>query len=74
MGKNKPRHDPNKPQNKYGNECWYVEEINGHLYCTRYGTSNSVIPICKGNPHNCIKTKYHRLASMSNIQKNELNK
>ena len=24
--------------------------------------------ICKGNPHNCVKTKYHRATSRSNKQ------
>ena len=25
MGKNKPRHNPDKPQNKAGGECYYYE-------------------------------------------------
>lgn len=66
MGKNKPRHNPDKPQNRYGNWCPYAEEHNdGSIIC------EGDTKICKGNRHNCIKTKYHKLASRSNKQKIE---
>ena len=29
MSKNKPRHDPEKPQNKMGGHCSYYEGFNG---------------------------------------------
>ena len=72
MGKGKPRHNPDKPQNKYGG------------FCTRYETYNDAPPYCeggccddaktcKGNPHNCIKTYYRRAASRSNKQINNGN-
>lgn len=33
MGKGKPRRDPNKKQNNYGNWCSACDEIDGKLYC-----------------------------------------
>lgn len=70
MGKGKPRRNPNKRQNLYGSWCSYAEEMpSGQITC-----ENSFIAdckICEGNPHNCIKIKYHNLASMSDRQKNE---
>lgn len=62
MGKNKPRHNPDKSQNKTGEHCWYYEGFNGQYWCER-GWSIS-------NPHNCIKVKYQILASRSDKQKN----
>lgn len=61
MGKGKPRQNPDKPQNRIGGFCSYFDE------CLGVETS-----ICKGNPHNCVKTKYHKMASMSDKQKNEM--
>ena len=71
MSKWKPRQDPNKPQNKKGGFCQYFEEYpSGHAACEGgYGD----VKICEGNPHNCIKTYYHRLASRSNVQINNGN-
>ena len=54
MGKNKPRHDPNKWQNKLGNKCCYYEGYNEHFWC-EHGYD---ITKCGGNPHNCCKVKY----------------
>lgn len=70
MGKNKPRHNPDKNQNNYGDWCQWAEEYaDGSIYCEGgYGDGK----ICHGNRHNCIKTKYHRLASLSDNQKNNL--
>ncbi len=65
MGKGKPRHNPDKLQNKKGRWCGACEEIDGKLNCN-YGEDTS---ICKGNPHNCIKTLYHTVASLSDKQK-----
>lgn len=66
MGKEKPRHEPHKPQNKYGDWCQYAETSKGNLICERgYGDTS----ICKGNRHNCVKTKYHKLACRSDKQK-----
>lgn len=68
MSKNKPRHNPDKPQNKYGDWCSYAEEHNGKLYCEcGYGDAS----VCKGNRHNCIKVTYKKLACRSDKQKNE---
>ena len=67
MGKNRPRRYPNKPQNNKQNPCpRYEEYSNGNCYCE--GGSVSDAYICKGNPHNCVKTKYHRAASRSDKQ------
>jgi hypothetical protein len=59
MGKGKLRHNPDKPQNKKGGFCQYFEETG----CEGgYGDTKK----CIGNPHNCVKTKYHRLAIAPN--------
>lgn len=62
----KLRHNPDKPQNKYGSKCWYADEVNGKLVCEWSGkpkSSEEVMKICKGNMHNCCKLKYRRLAA-----------
>lgn len=74
MGKGKPRHNPDKPQNKYGSFCPMVEEISGpdgiHLHCECGGKySAQDVKVCKGNRHNCVKTYLHREASKSDVQK-----
>lgn len=66
MAKNKPRYNPNKPQNKIGNTCNYYEELNDGYHC-EHGYD---ITKYKGNPHNCKKVQYQILASRSDIQKN----
>lgn len=37
MSNNKPRHDPDKPQNKIGKHCSYYEGFNGQYWCERDG-------------------------------------
>ena len=54
LGKNKPRHNPDKPQNKMGRHCSYYEGFNGQYWCERGWDVSK----CKGNPHNCTKVKY----------------
>ena len=66
MSKGKPRHDPNKPQNRLGKFCSYYEGYNNFYWC-ELGWD---VTKCKGNPHNCVKVKYQILASRSDIQKN----
>ena len=61
MGKNKPRHNPDKPQNNYGDFCQYFGE------CT-----NEEQNVCKGNRHNCIQTELHRIASLSGEQQENI--
>ena len=75
MGKGKPRHNPNKPQNKlalYNRHngkvwCQLCEALkDGTLICEMgHGDAN----VCKGNPYNCVKTVYHRAASRSDARK-----
>lgn len=65
MGRNKPRHNPDKLQNNKGSTCSYYEFVNGSFYCERGWD----ISKCCGNPHNCIKVKYQILASRSDKQK-----
>ena len=66
----KNRWYPNKPQNNMPLICpRYEEYSNGSCYC--HGGSVGDAEICNGNPHNCIKTKYHRAASRSNKQIND---
>lgn len=68
MGRGKPRNNPDKKQNKYGNWCNACEEVNGKLYCEAMQGTNDT-KICKGNPHNCCKVKYHKEATKSDIRK-----
>lgn len=67
MGKGKPRHNPEKKQNKYGFWCQACDKIGNVLTCEMYGTRAA--QICKGNPHNCVKVKYHKEATKSDIRK-----
>lgn len=62
----KPRHNPDKPQNKIGGKCSYYEGFGNRRWC-ELGYD---ITKCGGNPHNCCKVKYQILASRSDIQKN----
>lgn len=64
MAKGKPRHNPDKPQNNKPLVCPYYETYSwmpGIAYCE--GGETNAAYICKGNPHNCIKTYLHRNAS-----------
>lgn len=70
MAKNKPRSNPDKPQNNMPLICSRYEEYsNGLCYC--HGGNFDDAKICKGNPHNCVKTLYHRAASRSDKQIND---
>lgn len=66
MGKGKPRHNPNKPQNKTGKWCSYYEGYDDIHWC-ELGYD---ITKCNGILHNCCKVKYQILASRSDTQKN----
>lgn len=60
--KGKPRHNPEKYQNKIGAICKYSEDDGkGGIRCEL----GDDIEICKGNPHNCCKVKYHKLAILN---------
>ena len=66
MGKGKPRHNPDKPANKYGKRCPYWEEyINGTAGCEGSALSENQLK-CNGNRHNCVKVSYHTLAILKN--------
>ena len=69
MGKGKPRHNPDKLQNKMGGKCPYYETYSWGAppYCESGNCDDA--KKCKGNPHNCVKTFYVRLASRSDVQK-----
>lgn len=67
MAKGKPRLYPDKPQNNMPLICPRFEDHgNGIYYCEQGNVRDAYI--CNGNPHNCVKTKYHRAASRSNKQ------
>ena len=73
MGKLKPRLYPEKRQNQYGGIC--CPDIDKRDFHTvwRYHTcpyGENARCICKNNPHNCVKVKYHQLASRSDHMKN----
>lgn len=75
MGKCKPRHNPDKPQNNYGGDgdcpIFEVRSDNGNDWCHDHFAipwkpsldENGRLP-CKGNLHNCKKMKLKWLASM----------
>ena len=73
MGKGKPRHNPDKPQNNLGVQCGFAEFIPSFnfdgqytvIYCRRgYSTKN-----CHGNPHKCKKAWYRWQACRSDKRK-----
>lgn len=67
MAKGKPRWYPDKTQNNYPTYCPRFEDHgNGIYYCEQGNVRDAYV--CKGNLHNCVKTKYHRAASRSNKQ------
>ena len=69
MSKGKQRWYPDKPQNNRKIPCpRYEEHGNGICYCEQGSVKDAYV--CKGNPHNCVKTKYRRAASRSNKQIN----
>ena len=71
MGKGKPRHNPDKPANKYGRWCPYFETYyNGKVGCEAYLDIHDKIEDmeCKGNRHNCVKVDYHRHAILKNTK------
>ncbi len=61
MGKNKPRKYPDKKQNNYSLVCPRYESCFGDVYCE--GGDSGAAKVCKGNPHNCVKTQYHKMAA-----------
>ena len=58
----KKRHNPEKPQNKYGTHCSYDDGLMCELYI-----STEALKICKGNRHNCKKVE----AKLNAIEKNK---
>ena len=76
MGKDKPRHNPDKPQNNYGGdyECPnYDTYSDGREFCHDHFNiwwkhTNGEL-ICKGNLHNCDKMKRKFLASLSDKER-----
>lgn len=74
MGKGKPRHDPEKPQNKLGTTCQYAEFIPSfpkdgqdvYIYCRMHYSTG----FCQGNPHKCKKAWYKSQARRSDRRKN----
>lgn len=68
MGKGKPRHDPDKPQNKLGKWCRFAEDYphTDYIYCEAGYDAR----FCKGNPHLCTKAWYRNQAQRSDRRKN----
>lgn len=80
----KPRHNPDKVQNKYGGDydCYqYDTNYKGEEFCHDEGQAhwgewikwdkkdNNGMLTCKGNRHTCRKMYYKWLASMKNERK-----
>ena len=68
MRKGKPRKYPEKIQNQYGGICCPdFDKGDFHTvwrdHCCEFGEKARLI--CKNNPHNCVKVKYHELAARS---------
>lgn len=70
----KQRHNPDKPQNKYGGDydCPNYDKLHtGAEFCHQevadipWSKVEAGKLVCKGNMHNCIKMRYHWLASLS---------
>ena len=80
MGKGKPRWYPEKPQNNYGNFCTACDLIGGRKVCEAgqgtklfgFGQNVHDTDVCQGNPHNCIKLLYRRMAVLSNHKRLEI--
>lgn len=86
----KKRHNPNKPANNYGSDydCKsYEQRENGTEWCHNENmvgwwgenikwsqTDENGKLKCKGNRHNCFKLKLKWLASLSEEEKQKLNK
>ena len=74
MGKGKPRHNPDKPQNKRGTTCRFAEMIPSfpkegqHVYI--HCEAGHDATFCKGNPHMCKKAQYRNMAGQSDRRKN----
>ena len=68
MSKGKPRHNPDKPANLRGGWCSHCDEVDGELIRNYEGKRGCAI--CGGNPHNCIKVSLHKIASLSESQRN----
>lgn len=66
MGKGKPRHNPDKPQNKIGGWCQLYHDKYGDS-CPHYYLGD--VKVCQGNPHMCIKNFYRGLARLTDKQK-----
>lgn len=64
MSKGKPRHNPDKPQNKMGTWCRFAEQIpsfpkdgqDAYIHCEAGFDGHT--GVCKGNPHKCKKAEY----------------
>ena len=66
MRKGKPRHNPDKPANKYGRHCpRYETYCDGSIGCEGSDLCGDQLK-CKGNRHNCVKVKYHTFAIINN--------
>lgn len=68
MSKGKPRHDPDKPQNKLGQWCRFAESYphTDYIYCMAGHDAR----FCKGNRHLCMKALYRSQARRSDRRKN----
>lgn len=74
MRKDKPRHNPDKPSNKWGKKCPYYEEHtreDGTKWYMCEFPNGGPVKKCKGNRHNCIKTAFSKIASIKNETKRD---
>lgn len=65
MGKNKPRHNPDKPQNHFAEHCPYDDG-------TKWKECNNEwADKCDGNRYRCYKLYLQHLATLSEKKKQE---
>lgn len=86
MGKGKPRHNPDKPQNQYGGDyeceafdeyhdgvefCHQTEWNHWNRYVEWWKRNNNGELECKGNRHKCNKMRLQWLASLTEKERNK---
>ena len=65
MSKGRPRHNPDKKQNKKGYQCDCYEILSSGPTCNVGTPQHIVETVCKGNPHNCCKVTYRKWGGKS---------
>ena len=74
MGKGKPRHNPEKPQNTWGKHCQHADDSKAGEHCDLvldWGvTDDNGKLLCKGNRHYCLSQQLKFKASIKEKDEN----